>query len=91
VAKPDLSIRWSKREGALLYHHEGDKPTSGMLAGVFEHTQMQMHYTTLINDERYINAMWGDDRTRRERTLAQDLEARGYDLTTLRFSIRKKR
>lgn len=63
MSKPDLSVRWSKRERALLY--DGAKPTGGMLASFFERI------------ESYD-----------KKTLAAELEARGYDLTTLRFSLR---
>jgi hypothetical protein len=62
--KSDVTIKWSKRERALLY--TGPKPTCGMLAYVFE--------TLVTHDD----------------TLTKELEARGYDLTTLRFSIKKK-
>jgi hypothetical protein len=63
--KPELSVRWSKRERALLY--DGTGPTGGMLSYYFE------------------GMKWPDDKH-----MAAELESRGYDLTTLRFSIRKK-
>lgn len=65
MSKPDLLIRWSKRERALLY--DGCKSTGGLLAW-------------LVESQRNLD----------NRNLAQELDARGYDLTTLRFSIRKK-
>lgn len=77
--KPDLTVRWSKKEKALLY--DGSKPTGGLLAGVFEGLKMGELYHYDSRDPRP-----GD-----ERTLAQELEERGYDLSTLRFSIRKKK
>jgi len=61
---PDLSVRWSKREKALLYF--GSKPTGGLLALVFEG-----------------HKPYG-------KTIAEELIDRGYDLTTLRFSIRRR-
>lgn len=70
MSKPDLSVRWSKRERALLYH--GSKPTGGMLATHFETT----------------TAFEGVGEP--PRSLVKELEARGYDITTLRFSVRKK-
>jgi hypothetical protein len=79
--KPDLGITWSKREKALLYHYEGGKPTSMLLAHFFEHIKMGEAYGGWAGRTRQSN----DDHT-----LAQELDARGYDLTTLRFSIRKK-
>lgn len=63
--KPDLSVRWSRRERALIY--DGSRPTGGMLASFFERIEHPD-----------------------KKTLAAELDARGYDLTTLRFSIRKK-
>lgn len=78
--KPDLSVRWSKRERALLYHYEGSKPTSMLFAHFIEGITMGDAYGYPGRESK------PDD----NRTLAQELNARGYDLTTLRFSIRKK-
>ena len=78
--RPDLRVRWSRRDRALLYGYERDKPTSMVLAGFFEGLTMGALY-----DYRGRDPKPGD-----ERTLAQELDARGYDLTTLRFSIRRK-
>jgi hypothetical protein len=78
--KPDQSIRWSKRERALLYHYEREKPTSMLIAHFIEGITMGDAYRYAGREHRA-----GDDRT-----LAQELDARGYDLTTLRFSIRRK-
>lgn len=71
-----LTIRWSKREKALVY--AGSKPTGGMLALFVEGVKLADVYRTTTPDPND------------ERTLAQELYARGYDLTTLRFSIRRK-
>lgn len=80
MAKPDHAVRWSKREKALLYHHERCKPTSMLIAQVFEGLTMGDLYAYPGRKQEP-----GDGRT-----FAQELEARGYDLTTLRFSIRRK-
>lgn len=80
MPKPDQSVRWSKRENSLLYHYEAQKPTSMLIAHVFEGVKMGELYG-------------GVGRTRKpedERTFAQELDARGYDLTTFKFSILKK-
>ncbi len=37
-----------------------------------------------------LRTKWWTANTRQEPSLIQELEARGYDLTTLRFSIQKK-
>lgn len=77
--RPDQRVRWSRRERALLYSYEREKPTSMLIAHFFEGlTQGQASGVMDKSDPRY------------GRTLAQELEARGYDLTTLRFSIRRK-
>ena len=79
--KPDQSVKWSKRERALLYHYEAQKPTSMLIAHVFEGIKMGSLYGDYPGRVKQPN----DDLT-----FAQELEARGYDLTTLKFSIRKK-
>lgn len=68
--KPDLVVRWSRRERALVYAYQSNagKALGSVLAGVIE------------RDELFDS----------KRTLAAELDARGYDLTTLRISIRKK-
>jgi len=84
VTTLDLEIRWSKRERALLY--AGCKATGGMLSHFLEGVKLIDAYGLrdgLAAKLHYKNAS-------DERTLAQELDARGYDLTTLRFSIRKK-
>jgi hypothetical protein len=81
---PDLSVRWSKREKALLYHWESDKPTSGLLCHFFEGVKYGDTWSGLTR--LGITRQHPSD----ERTLAQELDARGYDLTTLKFSISKK-
>lgn len=80
AAKPDQSVQWSKRERALLYRFEREKPTSMLIAHVLEGIKMGQLYSSAGHVSR------AED----ERTFAQELEARGYDLTTLKFSIRKK-
>lgn len=68
--KPDLVVRWSRRENALEYVYQSNagKAAGSVLAGVIEREE-------LFDGKR---------------TLAAELEARGYDLTTLRISIRRK-
>lgn len=74
----ELRVYWSKRERALVY--DGSKPTGGMLAMFIEQITLGAAHGQAArpHDPDY------------QRTLAQELEARGYDLTTLRFQIRKK-
>lgn len=61
-----LRIKWSKKEHALLYHHDDYSSNSGMLAYYFE------------------GIKWPG-----EKTLAEELKSRGYDITTLRFTVDK--
>ena len=77
--RADQSVRWSRRDKALLYHPEACKPTSMLVAHFFEGITM--------GDAYGYNISKGSDGNR---TLVQELEARGYDITTLRFSVHKK-
>lgn len=76
--KPGQRVRWSKREQALLYGWDRSKPTSMLIAHIFEGITMGDIY-------RHAQPQPND-----ERSFAQELEARGYDLKTLRFSISHK-
>ena len=85
-----LRIRWSKREKALLYSYDGrGKPCGGMLSGVFEQTPMAVHYATHMGGDVFRTVV-KPDRDDFHRTLVAELDARGYDVKTLRFSIRRK-
>ncbi len=89
-----LTIKWSKRENALVY--AGSKPTGGMLAGVFERIKLGEMNERMCSKECNRNGVLArlrDSQPPNEsdsRTLAQELESRGYDLTTLKFTIQKK-
>lgn len=88
----ELRIYWSKRENALVY--DGSKPTGGWLSGIFERITMAEMENVLCGEECKRFGLRGRIHRPDEsdkRTLAQELEARGYDLTTLRFQIRKKK
>jgi hypothetical protein len=92
--RADLRVYWSKRERALVY--DGSKPTGGMLAGIIEGLTIGEMNGRECGTECNRNGILA--RVRKDhppdptdkRTLAQELDARGYDLSTLRFSIRKK-
>lgn len=87
-SKPDplakLTVRWGKREKALLYI--GSKPTGGMLAQFFERAKILDIYDQRHGLGARIHRPCESD----ERSLAAELDARGYDLTTLRFTIQRK-
>lgn len=82
--KPELRIYWSKREKALLY--DGRKETGGMLSYIFENIKI----IDIYGQRHGLGAKLHTPDESDERTFAQELDARGYDLTTLKFSIRKK-
>lgn len=85
VMKADkLKIWWSKREKALVY--EGPGHTGGLLAMYMENVKLLDAYGL----RHGIGARIHNPDESDERTLAQELDARGYDLTTLRFTIKKK-
>lgn len=94
--KADQTIRWSKREKALLYGFQREKPTSMLIAHVFEGVKMGDMLGHMCGTECLRNgatARINKDKPRDPsdlRTFAQELDARGYDLTTLKFSIRRK-
>lgn len=79
-----LVVRWSKRDKALLYI--GSRPTGGVLAMFFEQVKMLDAY----GQRHGLGAKLHTPDSSDERSLAAELDARGYDLTTLRFTIRKK-
>ena len=80
--KADQSVRWSKREGSLLYHYEREKPTSMLIAHFFEGIKLGEAYG--------LATVFREPHESDKRTLAQELDARGYDLKTFKFSICKK-
>lgn len=80
----DLRVRWSSKERALVY--DGSKQTGGLLALFFEQVKLIDAYGMRTGLAARIHRPDVSD----ERSLAQELEARGYDLSTLRFQIRKK-
>jgi len=82
--RADLSVRWSRRERALVY--AGSKPTGGLLALFVEGVKLIDAYGMRHGLAAKIHRPDPSD----ERTLAQELDTRGYDLTTLRISIRRK-
>lgn len=80
-AKPgELKMQWSKREADMQYMWGGGgaKSADGAL----------LHYA-LGSPRMYRNYDKGGE-IDFERSLLEELEARGYDLATLRFSIRKR-
>lgn len=81
----DQRVRWSKREKALLYGWNSDKPTSMLIAHYLETVK---YGDTFGEHGKRIRRDPNDPRY--ERSLVQELEARGYDVTTLRFTISKK-
>lgn len=80
----DLRVYWSKRERALVYN--GSQPTGMLLAMFLESVKLIDAYGMRHGLAAKIHKPDESD----ERTLAQELDARGYDLTTLRIQIRKK-
>lgn len=71
-----LSVRWSKREGDLLFSHPAYAADGHLL------------YGTLCADRWRPDWDGGDVRGLRDPSFVKELEARGYDITTLRFSVR---
>ena len=87
-AKPgQLKVQWGKADGygpALLYlwgGHGADKSDARMLADAIERQILERDYDkgTIINPA-----------IKEVPSLAAELEARGYDLTTLKITIERK-
>jgi hypothetical protein len=70
-----LTACWSKRENDILYSFPS-KPDGHLLNSVISAPRQRYDYTT--------------DRVEYEPSLREELAARGYDITTLRFSIERK-
>lgn len=95
---PDLVVRWSKRENSLLYVYQNNasKALGGILSGVFERILIGDMNGDLCGPECKHNGLSYKIRLRQppdpadKRTLLQELDARGFDITTLRISIRRK-
>ena len=87
---PDLLVRWSKPEGSLLYVYENNasKALGSILSRVLEHATMGQVYGTNTEFWKKFNADRPKD-PEDEMTVAKMMEHRGFDLKTLRISIRK--
>lgn len=70
-----LKVRWSKRKSDHLISHPRS-PDGHLIHGAL----FNKRYAPIFPEG---GGNWG-------RSLAEELEARGYDLTTLRFEIRLK-
>ena len=70
-----LSARWSKRECDILYSWG---------SGVSKADAALLHHTLTSKHHMPMDDTWAPG-------FIEELEARGYDLTTLRFSIDKKK
>lgn len=70
-----LTARWSKRENDVLYWYPS-KPDGHLLHAVLSAPRQRYDYTT--------------ERMEYEPSLLEELKARGYDITTLRFTIERK-
>lgn len=72
-----LRIRWSKRENDVVYQYPGRKADGHLL-----------HHYIASPRPRVGGAV---DGVHFDPSLLEELEKRGYDLTTLSFSIKKKK
>lgn len=73
-AETHLSVRWSKRENDLLFHHPGPKPDGHLLYGALCGERCRRSY-----DPEDPGGVTYDP------SFVKELDARGYDITTLRF------
>lgn len=77
-AKPALRAYWSKRERDVMYWHDRFPPDGHLMHQAFSNKQFGGSYPA--------DRVPPEQRT----SFLEELERRGYDLTTLRFSIRRK-
>lgn len=73
-----LSARWSKREKDLAFHWPASKPDGHLLYNVFCGNRWRPDWEGM----RVSGAF--------DPSFVKELEARGYDITTLRFSVKAK-
>jgi hypothetical protein len=84
IRKGVLSMRWSKRENDLLYEW-GDgckKADSSLLHHVIGCERQRFDFDAKKRGDA-IPITW-------DPSFVKELELRGYDLTTLKFSVRKR-
>ena len=85
----ELHIYWGKaddQDKKDIVYHNGNGTShcdSQLLYSLIGCKRKSTNYDAPLNSPRYL---W----TTEEDSLLEELEKRGYDLTTLRFSIRKK-
>jgi hypothetical protein len=72
-----LAAWWSEKERDLMFHHPTRKADGHMLMGAFCYPPRTPGIGLMDREE--------------PKSLVQELEARGFDLTTLRFTIQLKR
>lgn len=70
-----LAAKWSKREKDVMFYYPGSKSDGHLLHCFFSYARTSF---TEMQDPK-------------SKSLLDELEARGYDITTLKFSIKKKK
>lgn len=79
-AKPgELKLYWNRRECDIGYSWGGDgasKPDAHLMHGVFTMDRLRPNYRTGLSEF--------------DPSFVKELERRGYDLTTIKFSIQQK-
>jgi hypothetical protein len=77
IREPRLQARWSKREDDIQYKWDAGVPKS----------DAHLLHSYLCYSPDFGNVAIGQSDPRYRRSLLDELKARGYDLTTLRFSV----
>lgn len=80
VPRKRLRVRWDKRQGDLMYLWDADMhgaANSGLVHSFLECVRDDIHN---VHGQIIVPG----------KTLRQELEERGFDITTLRFQIDKK-
>lgn len=75
-AKRKLTVKWSKREKDLLINWPGHKADGHLICGVF--STKKVEFDPIKN------------RHETQLSVIEELEKRGYDITTLKFEVSLK-
>lgn len=88
----ELKVNWSKREKDLMIHYPSS-PDGHLMHCFLTRNIYWLLYSDADkeNGEELVARVPGYGNLLKTRSMKDELEARGYDITTLKFSIKKKK
>jgi len=84
TSPPSQRVKWSKRERALIYQHDGTVEVCRQDGTVVEQTASNATGALIAFALETKDVFQGQ-------SLVQALEARGYDITTFKMSVRMRK